>query len=177
MEKECIICQKKFKCSPSDKKVTCSAECRKAYASIRNRKRGPHSEETKRKISESAKGRDLSEIRKLAIAAAAKSPKSGRFVTNVNAIDWHLISPEGVEYKFHSLHHWLRENGKRLFGCDPDTREFNNVRSGLEGAKRAAQGKNYGSLTYKGWRSIPVEQNESNKTEEVLLTQKNNKER
>lgn len=163
MERECIICHKKFKCSPSDKKVTCSAECRKAYASIRGRKRGPHSEETKRKMSDSAKGRDLSKIQELGTAASLKSPKSGRFITNVNAIDWHLISPEGVEYRFHSLQHWLRENGKRLFGCDPDTREFHNVSSGLEGAKRAAQGKNYGSLTYKGWRAIPTEQDKVSK--------------
>lgn len=90
------------------------------------------------------------------LEAAKKSPKSGRFVTNVNAIDWHLISPEGKEYRFHSLQLWLRENGERLFGCKPDTKEFDNVRSGLNGAKRAMLGGSYGCCTYKDWQVIPT---------------------
>ena len=77
--------------------------------------------------------------------AAQKSPKSGKFLTNVNAKDWHLISPDGKEYKFHSLNFWLRENGDKLFGCVPDSKEFKNVSTGLSGAKRAMLGRNYGS--------------------------------
>jgi hypothetical protein len=78
-------------------------------------------------------------------------------LTNVNAKDWHLISPDGKEYKFHSLNHWLRENGDKLFGCAPDSKEFKNVSTGLSGAKRAMLGRNYGCCTYKGWKIIPTE--------------------
>mgnify|MGYP000311522779 CR=1 FL=1 len=38
----------------------------------------------------------------LGTPAAQKSPKSGKFLTNINAKDWHLISPDGKEYKFES---------------------------------------------------------------------------
>lgn len=93
----------------------------------------------------------------LGTPAAQKSPKSGKFLTNINAKDWHLISPDGKEYKFHSLNYWLRENGDKLFGCAPDSKEFKNVSTGLSGAKRAMLGRNYGCCTYKGWKVIPTE--------------------
>ena len=67
----------------------------------------------------------------LGTPAAQKSPKSGKFLTNVNAKDWHLISPDGKEFK--------------------------NVSTGLSGAKRAMLGRNYGCCTYKGWKVIPTE--------------------
>ena len=86
-----------------------------------------------------------------------KSPKVGRFITNMNAIDWHLISPEGKEYEFHSLLLWMRENGEKLFGCKPDSREYRNACSGLSGAKRAMLGGSYGCCTYKGWKVIPTD--------------------
>lgn len=44
-----------------------------------------------------------------------------------------------------------------LFGVDPDSREFLNVRAGLSGAKRAMMGENYGCTTYKGWQVIPTD--------------------
>lgn len=156
-QKTCIICGKLFYSSPSQKKVTCSVECRKQHA--KNRVTGKKlSEETKKKISEKAKGRDTSESRQKATQGAMKSPKSGRFITNINAKDWHLISPEGKHYYFHSLNFWLRENCRELFGCEPDSREFINVRAGLSGAKRATMGKSsYRCTTYKGWRVIPTE--------------------
>lgn len=154
--KICVECGRPFYSPPSDKTVTCpSPECRKKHAS--NRRKGKkHSAETRKKISDSAKGRDMGELWKQGVDAAQKSPLSGRFETNVNAIDWHLISPEGKHYFFHSLHFWLRENCKELFGCEPDSREFRNVRSGLSGAKRGALGKNYPCTTYKGWQVIPT---------------------
>ena len=43
------------------------------------------------------------------------------------------------------------------FGCKPDSREYNNVRSGLCGAKRAMLGGSYKCCTYKGWQVIPTE--------------------
>lgn len=152
--KICVECGRQFECPPSDKTVTCSPECRRIHA--RKRQTGKaHGKETRSRISKSAQSRDMSDIQRVGTEAAKASPKSGRFETNVNAKDWHLVSPEGKHYYFHSLSHWLRENGKELFGCDPDGREFNNVRSGLSNAKRAMHGiGNYGCCTYKGWRVI-----------------------
>lgn len=85
-----------------------------------------------------------------------------RKIAEKNCIEWHLISPEGKHYYFRSLNHWLRENGKELFGCDPDSREFTNVRTGISGAKRAMLGGKYGCCTYKGWKVIPAIETEKN---------------
>ncbi len=153
--KICVECGKTFECPPSDKTVTCSPECRKIHA--RKRQTGVRrSKETRAKISNAAQGRDMSNLQKSGVEAAMASPKSGRFVTNINAKDWHLISPAGKHYYFHSLNFWLRENGEELFGCKPDSKEYNNVRSGLAGAKRAALGKKYPCCTYKGWQVVPT---------------------
>lgn len=155
--KKCVICGKDFFCPPSTNKVTCSAECRKLYAKKRSTGR-VFTEEAKKKISEKAKGRDMRKLQKLATDAALKSPKSGRFETNINAVDWHIVAPNGTHYQFHCLSVWLRENCRELFGCEPDSREFKNVRSGLSGAKSAAIGKgSYSCPTYKGWRVIPTD--------------------
>lgn len=159
-QKICIICGKAFFSPPSDKKVTCSQECRREYARIRNSGR-IFSEQSRKKISDAAKKREMGELQKQGTEAAKKSPKSGRFTTNVNAKSWHLVSPEGKHYYCHSLNYWLRENCRELFGCEPDSREFNNVRSGLSGAKRAAMGRGkYGSVRYKGWAVYPGEEEE-----------------
>lgn len=154
-KKICVFCGKEFESPPSAKTVTCSNECRKEYAKIRNSGR-KMPEEAKRKISLAAAGRDMTDLQIIATSAAMRSPKSGRFITNINAMDWHLISPDGKHYHFHSLNLWLRENGRELFGCEPDSREFNNVRIGLEGAKRAALGKIQTTNTYKKWRVVPT---------------------
>lgn len=157
----CIICRNSFDCPPSSNSVTCSPECKKEYA--RRRRIGQSlSEGAKRKISDKAKCRDMTCVQTIGVEAAKNSPKSGRFVTNVNAIDWHLISPDGKHYRFHSLSNWLRENGPELFGCEPDSREFRNVISGLCGAKRAMLGKKHPACTYKGWRVIPTKKDTTN---------------
>lgn len=153
--KICIICKKSFPCPPSSKKVTCSKECQITYAKQRNTGR-KFSEESRRKISDKAKGRDLSVLQPKAVEVAKQSPRSGRFETNINAKDWHLISPGGQHYKFHSLNFWLRENCKELFGCEPDSREYNNICRGLANAKRAVLGGKYSSCTYRGWQVIPT---------------------
>ena len=41
-------------------------------------------------------------------------------------------------------------------GCEPDSRGYRNVRSGLSGAKRAMLGKKYGCCTYTGWKVLPT---------------------
>lgn len=158
-KKQCVICGRVFDSPPSDKKVTCSPECRSEYARIR-RTGLKHSSETRQKISDAAKGRDTSVFQKTGTAAALRSPKAGRFETNVNAIDWHLISPEGQHYYFRSLQHWLRENCRELFGCEPDSREFHNIRAVLCNAKAAASGRGkYPCTTYRGWRCLPIDDN------------------
>lgn len=160
-KKECIICGKMFECPPSEETVTCSKECSRKYASIRLTGR-PVTKETRKKLSKKARGRDMSDLQVIATEAAKRSPNSGRFETNVNAIDWHLISPDGKEYYCHSLTNWLRKNGLELFGCQPDSKEFKNVKSGLCNAKRAALGGSYNCVTYKGWKVIPTESDNRN---------------
>ncbi len=157
--KICAVCGKPFECPPSDKTVTCSPECRRIRA--KNRQTGvKRSDETRKKISAASKGRDMSELQISGTEVAKMSPKSGRFETNVNAKDWHLIGPDGRHHRFHSLNFWLRENCREFFRCEPDSREYKNVRSGLSRAKRAALGKISGDqrpcCTYKGWQVIPT---------------------
>lgn len=153
--KICVECRKTFASPPSSKTVTCSIECRKIHA--KHRQTGvKRSTETKLKISEKAKERDMSELQPVGTAAAKASPKSGRFITNINAKDWHLISPDGKHYYFRSLNFWLRENCREFFGCEPDSREYINVASGLRNAKRAVLGGKYPCCTYKGWQVIPI---------------------
>lgn len=160
--KSCIICGRNFESPPSSNKVTCCRECQIEYA--RRRKTGkPVPEKTRKKISSASKWRDMSEIQRVGTESAKRSPKSGKFETNQNAIDWHLVSPEGKHYYFHSLKFWLRENCKELFGCEPDSHEFQNIRSGLSNAKRAALGKNYPCCTYKGWQAIPTDDDKNSK--------------
>lgn len=156
-KKICVICGKEFDSPPSSKTVTCSIRCRQIRAAKSATGREKSIEE-REKISKAAVGRDMTELQAIGTEAAAKSPHSGRFETNVNAKDWHLVSPEGKHYHFHSLNFWMRENGERLFGCKPDSRGFHNAVSGLRGAKRATQGKETAKCcTYKGWRVIPTD--------------------
>lgn len=159
LNKKCIICGKEFSCYKCAKKVTCSAECRSEYAKRRNIGKSVP-KEVRQKISAKAKGRDMTELQAMAVDAIKTSPNTGKFETNVNAIDWHLISPTGVHYRFHSLNNWLREYGKDLFGVEPDTKEFVNVCTGISGAKRAMLGKTYNCCTYKGWQVLPTDEDE-----------------
>lgn len=158
--KICVECGKPFECPPSDETATCSQECRRLHA--RNRQIGvKRSTETREKISTAAKGRDMSDFQLIGTTAAKESPKSGKFVTNVNAIDWHLVSPDGNHYLFHSLNFWLRENCMELFGCEPDSKEYINAASGLRNAKRSMLGRTSKGqrpcCTYKGWQVLPTD--------------------
>ena len=154
-QKICVVCGRPFDCPPSDKTVTCSKECSRINKSQTHKgKSNRWSDDSRKKL------KDLGQTDNLrrGTDAAKKSFRSGRFETNINAIDWHLISPEGKHYHFHSLNFWLRENCRELFGIEPDSREFLSARSGLSGAKRAMLGGRYGCTTYKGWRVIPTEE-------------------
>ena len=157
--KVCVECGKPFECPPSDKTVTCSPACRSAHASKRQAGKKMRAE-SRAKMSVAAQGRDMSDLQQIATEAAKQSPKSGRFVTNINAKDWHLISPDGKHYYFRSLNFWLREHCQEFFGCEPDSRGYINARSGLCNAKRAMLGKvpegQRPCCTYKGWQVIPM---------------------
>ena len=159
-QKICVVCGRLFDSPPSDKKVTCSKECSRIHKSRTHiGKSNTWSEESRKKLSE----RGMTENLKKGTEAIQRGERTGRFQSNKNAIDWHLISPNGKHYYFHSLNFWLRENCRALFGCEPDSREYNNIRSGLSGAKRAMLGGNYGSLTYKGWQVIPTKSDVKNR--------------
>lgn len=139
---------------------TISRECRLKYLS-QNHKGLKMSAATREKMAASRKKvPNSAEIQRMATEAAKKSPKSGRFITNKAAIDWHLVSPEGEHFHIHSLAFWLRENHE-MFGVEPDTREFKNVISGLSRVKRAMLGKigdgQRPCATYKGWSVIPTD--------------------
>ena len=158
--KVCVECGRPFACPPSDSTVTCSDKCRKIHA--KKRQTGvKRSDETRKKISVAAKGRDMSCLQSLAVEAVKASPKTGKFKTNVNAKDWHLISPDGKHFRFRSLNFWLRENCAEFFGCEPDSRGFMNAASGLRHAKRAVMGKASKNQrpcgTYKGWQVVPTD--------------------
>lgn len=156
MDKKCIICGEVFSSPPSAKKVTCSKSCQREYARIRMQGKN-RTEKTKKRMSERAKGRDMKILQKAGTEAAKRSPKSGRFTTNINAVDWHLVSPEGVHYEFHSLNYWAREHCA-LFGFETNERNAMRIVAGIQNAKRATLGKISSEqrpcLTYKGWRVI-----------------------
>ncbi|TEU23416.1 hypothetical protein E2B99_13645 [Alkanindiges illinoisensis] len=46
----------------------------------------------------------------MATEAAKLSPLAGKFASNVQAVDWWLISPDGTEYKFKNLYEFVRQN-------------------------------------------------------------------
>lgn len=151
--KKCVICGKEFYAPPSSKKITCSKECSAINKSRTHiGKSNQWNPVSRQKLSERGKTSNL----QLGTIAAKKSQKSGRFETNINAKDWHLISPEGKHYYFHSLNHWMRDNCVELFSFEPDSKAYANALTGLCGAKRAVLGKNYNTCTYKGWQVIPT---------------------
>ncbi len=110
---------------------------------------------------------NAAEIQRKATKAAKESPIAGRFVTNRAAIDWHLVSPDGEHFYIHSLSFWLRENCLKYFGVQPDTKNFYNIISGIERAKKSVMGTlpkgQRPAYTYKGWRVIPTESDEVKK--------------
>lgn len=159
--KRCVICGNEFFCSPSRNIVTCSHDCKIKYIS-QNHKGFKYTVESKQKMSASRLNNTKNkEIQAKATEAAKKSPKSGRFITNRAAIDWHLVSPDGKDYYFHSLSYWLQENCKELFGFDPGSKQFYNAVAGLERVKRSMLGKlserQRPGYSYKGWKVIPTD--------------------
>lgn len=146
--KICAVCGKAFPCPPSDKTVTCSKECSKIHRSAAHKgKTNTWSNTSRKKLSERGQNNNLQK----GTAAALKSSKSGHFESNVNAKDWHIISPGGKEYVFKNLNLWADKN-YMLFGFDDPTDAYK-VAKGIRLAKRGAQGK-IRAATYKDWRVI-----------------------
>ena len=160
MNKICLVCGSTFSAPPSSKKITCSRACSSAHrAKIMTGKSRPWSDDARARLSQ----KDRPEPLNLGTPAAKKSPKSGRFESNINAKDWILISPSGEEFIVRNLLSWARENCE-LFEKPPTDRSAVQIRSGfaaiartLEG-KRGADGSKYrGAMTYFGWtlKEIP----------------------
>lgn len=87
-----------------------------------------------------------------AVAGAKKSPKSGKFETNVNAKHWVLIAPDGVKYECTNLFLWARGHTE-LFGFEPGEKSANKIRAGFSELARSMRGcLKRPVYTYKGWR-------------------------
>lgn len=149
-KKICVVCGRPFDCPPSSKKITCSAECSRIRKSQSHAgKRNQWSDKSRDKL----RARGQTENLKLGTDAAKKSPKSGRFETNINAKVWKLTSPEGKVYICKNLSLWCRDHCD-LFGFDATEHNAIIIRTGLTNAKRGAQGKPTAqACTYKGWKA------------------------
>ena len=149
-QKICVVCGRPFDCPPSSKKITCSAECSRIRKSQSHAgKRNQWSDESRDKLRVRGQTQNL----QLGTDAAKKSPKSGRFETNINAKVWKLTNPEGKVYICKNPTLWCRDHCD-LFGFDATEHNAKIIRSGLTNAKRGAQGKPTAqTCTYKGWRA------------------------
>ncbi|MGN0608836.1 MAG: hypothetical protein ACI4J6_06490 [Oscillospiraceae bacterium] len=161
MIKKCVICGKEFQSPPSAKTITCSKEC----LSIRRGQVGRGrklSEQARANMSEAAKKKGYTENLKKGTPASQKSPKSGRFETNINAKDWIIISPTGEQYECHSLINFIRKNPK-LFDIDGSDKEVYRISKGFYTIKRNTR-LNLRGQSYYGWTvEIPKNEKENKK--------------
>ena len=133
MIKKCVVCGKEYKCPPTNNVLTCSPECsRKRRSELLTGKEVKA--ETREKLSEIAKERGFTDNLRKGTPAAQKSPKVGRFDTNVNAKDWILISPAGKRYECHSLKNFIRKNPE-IFGIGGTDEEVEKIANGLRAIK------------------------------------------
>lgn len=146
-KKICPICGNEFYAPPTGR-TTCSKECE-----TKKRKQSHigsmQSDSVRKKMSESAKGRDMTELQKQGTTAAMQSPKSGRFRTNSSAKRWELISPFGEHFKCQNLRNFVRENPD-LFGHNGSDEAVRRICSGFMTIKRNIRDGKSGQ-SYKGW--------------------------
>lgn len=96
-----------------------------------------------------------------AAEAAKRSPKSGRFETNVNAKHWVLVAPDGVKYECDNLMHWARSH-TALFDMEPGDASARRIFHGFSNIAQSLNKKRKDPVyTYKGWRldEIPIKNN------------------
>ena len=160
MIRKCLVCGAEFKCAPSDKTATCSPECRGIRRSqlLKGKKQ---SGETRLKKSLVAQSRESYENLKGGTAAAMKSPKAGRFVTNSSAKRWILQAPDGTRYKCTNLKEFIRKNC-HLFGINgEDDKAVNRIYYGFVVFKRGQ--KNQTRLSCNGGWSLRLHPDDDKK--------------
>lgn len=133
MIRQCIVCGKDFICSPSDKTITCSKSC--SIVRKQQSHKGVHNSWNQNSRERKSVEGMTDNLRK-GTSAAKRSPRSGSFVTNVNAKDWILVDPTGKEHHVRNLRLWCKNNAAEIFGREPDQ-----VRSGFTQVKLSMQGK------------------------------------
>lgn len=147
MLKPCVICGKEFYAPPSSKKITCSSDCSTIRKSLTHKgKSNIWTEESRKALYGARQTNNL----KLGTPAAKKSPISGSYETNINALDWVIKSPEGIIYAPRNLRLWIKNNINLFPGSKIDQ-----VRSGFQQIKGSMNGKRKAAVyQYKGWQLI-----------------------
>ena len=89
------------------------------------------------------------------------SPKRGRFETNVNAEEWHLRDPQGVEHHFRNLRHFIRNNTSLFTARQTEVRKKNGG-TRVEGCLYRLSPRNkFPATCSQGWTWILDHQNRS----------------
>ena len=83
----------------------------------------------------------------VATEAAKHSPKSGKFETNVRAVEWTLIDPDGRRHVIRNLHHFIRQNPALFEPADTIWKngKYCNVSAGISNVRAGY------SESWKGW--------------------------
>lgn len=75
-------------------------------------------------------------------------PHVGHFSTNLNALEWHLISPTGEEYSFKNILLWAEEH-ENLLPVFPKTGQRVKTRTFVREMRRVKSGE---TKNYRGWK-------------------------
>ena len=129
--KVCVVCGEAFADPQSNPTVTCGPDCSKAHRQDLY-----------------AKGVNTAALEK-AHEVSPTRPLTGPFVTNINARDWVIQSPDGRIYECRNLMLWLRDHADLLDGT------VKQAWDGISKIKYSMQGKRKNlSHQWKGWRLI-----------------------
>lgn len=150
MIKKCVVCGRQFDSPPSTNKITCSKECSLIRKSKNHRGKSNVWGKDAR-LRKSAQG--VTDNLRRGTPAAKKSPRAGRFETNINAKTWVLKSPENVIVEVKNLKNWARNN-TQLFGEDNTEEAAIKIASGIRQLKRSMEGKRGPVSSYKDWQLI-----------------------
>lgn len=122
------------------------------------------SEKSRKKMSESAKKRGMPEsVRIKGRAVKSSTPGGGRFETNRNAKEWHLISPSGQEYHISNLLLFVRDHAE-MFGVDgKDDKKFKYILQQFSVLKWHMKNDGKQTSCCGGWRMVIPEDDRINK--------------